>query len=74
MPIECSQLQGKPNRLTHCPKCEKPFIPFLRGQVQRSGRKWFIGRRQPYCALICWACKEIVGYEYPAGGEIEICK
>jgi hypothetical protein len=51
-PIEC------------CPKCKAtPFMPFLRGQVQRHPRRWLVGPRRPYCALICWECKEIVGYE-----------
>lgn len=74
MPIESAQLEGKPSKLTNCPKCDAPFEPFLRGQVQRSARKWIIGPRQPYCALICRACKEIVGFEYPAGNEIEVLK
>lgn len=75
MPIESFQLETAPNRLTNCPKCGKPFEPFLRGQVQRGSRSWFgFGKPRPYCALICRACKDIVGFEYPAGDEIEICK
>lgn len=47
-----------------CPKCgAEPFDPFLRGQVQRRKFKWFLWDPWPYCALICWNCKEIVGYE-----------
>lgn len=69
MPIEFSLLLRKPVKLTNCPRCGEPFEPFLRGQVQRTKRSWFgLGRRRPYCALICWACKEIVGYEDPEGG------
>jgi len=53
--------------MTRCPKCHEPFEAFLPGQVYRSGfRAWFrwffLGRPIEY-ALICRACKEIVGYE-----------
>lgn len=71
MPIECTQLDGAPERLDYCPKCHEPFEAFLRGQVQRWPRKWFIGPSRPHCALICRACKDIVGYE-GVGGEVEI--
>lgn len=70
MPIECTLLKDAPNPLAICPKCRQPFRPFLRGLIQRSERKWrLFGPRRPYCALICWACKEIVGYEDPAAPE-----
>ena len=46
--------------MTTCPRCKKPFVPFMRGQVARFA--WF-GLRKKTLALICWACKEIVGYE-----------
>ncbi len=67
MPIETRLLAGKPSPLAACPKCgAAPFEPFMRGQVQRSPRPWwrpFWGPRRAYCALICWSCKNIVGYE-----------
>lgn len=66
MPIEYCQLEHAPCPLAFCPACgDKPFDPFLRGMVQRSKRKWLVGPKQPYCALICSKCKEIVGYENP---------
>lgn len=46
----------------------RPFDPFLRGLIGRSHRtlwSWPPFKLRPYCALICWACKEIVGYEAP---------
>lgn len=66
MTVECARLDGKPTPFSTCPKCGKPFEPFLRGQIQRSPYKFiFFGPIRPYCALICRACKEIVGYESP---------
>lgn len=53
-----------------CPHCgARPFEPFLRGQVGRSAWPWWAWLlplerwRRPSLALICWACKDIVGYE-----------
>jgi len=43
-----------------CPKCNEDFRPFLRGMVVRFS--WFGFVKKTY-ALICWECKEIVGYE-----------
>ena len=64
MPIECALLEGQPVTLERCPKCgAQPFRPFLRGQVQRWPYKYLFWVPQPFCALICWTCKEIVGYE-----------
>lgn len=69
MPIECELLATMPCNLKTCPKCGAPFRPFLRGLVQRSLLSWagfqaiLRGEYFPYCALICWECKEIVGYE-----------
>jgi hypothetical protein len=61
MPIEVALLEGRPSPIVTCPKCgASPFRPFLRGQVQSWLRQIFF---RPYCALICWTCKEIVGYE-----------
>jgi len=67
MPIEYMLLKDQPVPLSKCPMCDaQPFIPFLRGTVQRSKRRWWIFQPQAYCALICSSCKEIVGYESPA--------
>jgi hypothetical protein len=66
MPIEYMLLKDLPVALSKCPMCDaQPFIPFLRGTVQRSKRRWWIILPQAYCALICSSCKEIVGYESP---------
>ena len=69
MPWEYGALVDAPVPLATCPKCgAQPFDPFLRGTVQRSERPWWRpwwGPTRPYCALICWKCKEIVGYESP---------
>lgn len=44
-----------------CPRCSAaPFSPFLRGRVYSAWR-WFF--RRPSWALICWACKDVVGWE-----------
>ena len=70
MPVEYVLLKDAPVPLGSCPRCHvRPFHPFLRGQVQRS-EWWFRWGwppwwSRPYCALICWACKDIVGYEDP---------
>jgi hypothetical protein len=69
MPIEALLLDTKASPLARCPRCgDQPFDPFMRGQVQRSPRSlfsWPPFRYRRYCALICWACKNIVGYEWP---------
>jgi hypothetical protein len=66
MPLEFTQLLNAPVPLAFCPVCkDKPFDPFMRGMVQRPKRAWWIGPRQPYCALICSKCKEIVAWENP---------
>ena len=66
-PIECAQLADAPIPFGRCPKCDEPFYPFMRGQVQRS-RFWFwYMPKRDYCALICRACKRIVGWESPSG-------
>lgn len=62
MPIEVLMLKDRPEALRICPACGKAFRAFLRGQIQRLS--WF-GLRKRYCALICWECKEIVGWEAP---------
>jgi len=64
MPIEAIALPTKPVVFLSCPACAKPFEPFLRGQVARFD--WFGLRKRIWC-LICWRCKEIVGYEDAAG-------
>lgn len=69
MPIETVLLENQWIPFAECPECDKPFRPFLRGQVQRGpiGQllAWIRGEQdwRGYCALICWECKEIVGYE-----------
>lgn len=66
MPVEVLHLANAEIPIENCPRCHATFRPFLRGQVQRSPRPWwrlFWGPFRPYCALICWACKNIVGWE-----------
>ena len=64
MPIECALLDQKPELLEYCPACTAyPFRCFMRGMVQRSKRRWWVGKRQPYCAVICSHCKTIVSWE-----------
>lgn len=64
-------LAARPIPLSTCPSCgTKPFTPFMRGMVARGKRSWRtlwlpIGRPRPHCAVICDACKEIVGWEAP---------
>jgi len=63
MPVECVLLDGAPSSVDICPVCgADPFDHFLRGQVQSRWRRLF---RRPYCAVICWSCKEVVGWESP---------
>ncbi len=62
MSWEHRALQDKIHGILYCPKCNKSFEPFMRGQVVRFD--WF-GFRDKYCALICSKCKEIIGYESP---------
>lgn len=71
MPVEALILASRRPPLERCPECgDKPFRPFLRGQVQRSPWTWKtlwlpIGKPRPYSCLICWGCKKIVGFEEP---------
>jgi hypothetical protein len=75
MPAEYAMLRAASVPLVRCRECgDEPFRPFLRGMVQRPRYSWRtlwlpIGAPRAYCALICSACKEIVGYEhaFPAG-------
>lgn len=61
MAIEYEILKDRQAPCLRCPKCwSRPFIPFLRGQVESPWRK-FLGR--PYMAVICTYCHEIVGHE-----------
>lgn len=62
MPWEFGALKDQSEPLERCPLCGASFESFLRGMVQSSWRKFF---RIEYCAVICRACKEIVGYEHP---------
>jgi len=59
-PIQAITSESMPVPFVFCPCCREPFRPFLRGQVVRFD--WF-GLRRRIWALICWACKDIVGYE-----------
>lgn len=45
MPIECAMLAAAPVPLSICPWClAAPFSPFLRGEVQRPRRRfWLFG-------------------------------
>lgn len=70
MPIESALLRDASAPFDSCPNCYAlPFDQFMRGQVQRGifGMMWAYLRGAPdwrhYCAVICWDCKEIVGYE-----------
>jgi endogenous inhibitor of DNA gyrase (YacG/DUF329 family) len=74
MPIEFALLLGQPLALSKCPKCGEPLNatpghphePFMRGQVQRTRRALpWIWKTRPYCAVICYRCKEIVDWEEP---------
>ena len=60
MPIEAIVSEVLPVPFDQCPKCRRAFEPFLRGQVVRFD--WW-GLRKRIWALICYDCKEIVGYE-----------
>lgn len=61
-----TQLQSQAVEFGRCPSCDAPFYPFLRGQVQRrSWPLWPFWKLRPYCAVICSACKNIVGWETP---------
>lgn len=77
MPLETAILDPQPSPLPLCPRCLAcPFIPFMRGQVQRSPMPWWapwpLKRwRRAYCAIICRDCKEIVGWETPSDQAIE---
>ncbi len=70
MPREATDLQNARVPIPRCPECGvRPFEPFMRGMVQRGlfGQLFAWLRREEdwrrYCALICWSCKKIVGYE-----------
>lgn len=65
MPKEYELLKNMPTPFFNCPKCHKEFDPFMRGMVHRAKRWFWIGPRRDYCALVCGACKEIVGWETP---------
>lgn len=73
MPAEYAQLLHAPVPLDYCPHCGRsPFVPFMRGEVQRPRRVLgFIGAARPNCALICGSCKFIVAYESPGSSRID---
>lgn len=69
-PTEAGLLAAMPSPLDACPACgARPFIPFMRGQVHRDlFSPWrallrLLGKDRARSCLICWHCKEIVGYE-----------
>jgi hypothetical protein len=62
MPIEVLVLSARPEPMEFCPRCGSRFHSFLRGEVQTGWRKWL---GLAYCAVICRACREIVGREKP---------
>ena len=73
MPIESKQLRNTKIDLSACPRCGvEPFVPFLRGVVQRSQWSFFHSKRRPHCALICDNCQDIVAYEAPSMHGIEL--
>jgi hypothetical protein len=57
---EYLRLKDAPYPIKICPKCQSAFSPFLRGLIKSYWRGWF---RMKSSCLICYACKEIVGYE-----------
>ena len=61
-------LHAEPVPFDRCPLCRHRFFPYMRGKVQRRKRTWRLKRRA-YCALICYRCKHIVGWESPPGWE-----
>lgn len=61
-------LDPLPESYHRCPKCgHEPFESFMRGLVVRFD--WF-GLRKKTCTVICWNCKERVGYEDPQDPEL----
>lgn len=78
MPIETRLLEKQPEAIQKCPKCgAEPFLSMLRGQVHRAATEapvakvLAIVRQQPfaYCAVICAACTDIVGWESPSASD-----
>jgi hypothetical protein len=66
MPLEHDLLKNKPVPLNRCPFCDaRPLVPFLRGIVQRRKRRWWFMAPEPYCAVICSNCHEVVCWEAP---------
>ncbi len=62
MPVEYEQLKGAPYAKEVCKCCGEPFPEFMRGLVQSTWRRWL---GLPYCAVICHACKQVIGWEKP---------
>ncbi len=65
MPIEVELLSKAPLKFKVCPTCGVRSPDCMRGQVQRPKRFMWILWKQPYCAVICHSCKNIVGWESP---------
>jgi len=77
---EAELLEKMPVIFSRCPNCgEAPFVPYVRGKVQRlvwpNFLSWFWdtlrGRRWPNCALICRSCSHLVAWERVAN-DIEV--
>lgn len=63
MPREFVLLKNEPEVFTVCSNCgAEPFESAYRGIVQVF--KWW-GLRKKYCAIICYRCNVIIGYETP---------
>ena len=63
------QMYGPPTGIESCPVCAQPFKPFRRYEVSQVSQgslkrfaNWFYGK-PTQTALICWKCKEIIGWE-----------
>lgn len=77
MPIEAVTLEKLKPPVSRCIYCggeikagtwDQPSTLWMRGQVQRSRRKWWPPfRKRPYCAVICPHCRRRIGWEDPHG-------
>lgn len=66
MPNELIEFMSLPESFDKCPKCGvDPFTGYMRGLVKRRKRDWLGRKRRKVWAVICWSCKEIVGWEDP---------
>ena len=66
MPIEYMLLKDMPCKVTKCPVCgAAPLEPFMRGQVLRRRKEFWLFGCWDYSALVCGKCKSIAGWESP---------